>query len=339
MDTDGGPVTGLLGPLERRLRGAAAPVAERAYATRRDGETIWERDWDVLCVLDACRVDLMREVAAADSHGFLPGPETVGTLWSVGSQSAEWMDRTFSPRHRDRMATTAYVTGNPFSAQPCDHLDSVSEDVLPLGDEEFGLLYEAWRDDWIHEPIPTMPPRPLTDAAIATWRDREEFGVDRMVVHYMQPHAPFRSHPEWVFGDADPEGWGLVDDDVGKGHWGRARDGDLDWEEFWAAYRDNLDWVLEEVSLLVENCDGSVVLTSDHGNAAGEWGVWSHPPETHLPALRSVPWVEVDGHDAETHQPDVSPSALCKHGERDGDGDSTVADEKVEQRLADLGYR
>ncbi|ELZ11252.1 hypothetical protein C478_12605 [Natrinema thermotolerans DSM 11552] len=324
---------------------------------------VWEREWDVCCVLDGCRYDLMRETAAA-GHELLPGPEGVGSLWSVGSQSAEWMDRTFAPEHRERMARTAYVTGNPFSSQPCDHILVTSDEVLPLSADDFGVLHEAWRDEWVDDDISTIPPAPLTDAAIAVWRARERLGIDRVLVHYMQPHAPFRSQPDWFFGSADIEHWGQFveaddddeefdpesltaeerealeafaeaddDDDSMNDPWLRVREGDLSREAVWAAYRDNLEWVLDDLTRLWENCDGRLALTSDHGNGLGEFGVWSHPPGTPVPAVRRVPWVVREGRDRETCDP------ALPAGIREGDSAAGDDDGEIESRLEALGYR
>ncbi|WP_254522260.1 hypothetical protein [Natrinema caseinilyticum] len=325
---------------------------------------IWEREWDVCCILDGCRLDLMREVAAAGHHA-LPDPDRVGSLWSVGSQSAEWMDRTFSPAYNEVMSRTAYVTGNPFSSQPCDHLLVTSDDVLPLTSDDFAVFHEAWRDDWVDDDISTIPPESLTDAAIAIWRERERLDVDRIIVHYMQPHAPFRSRAEWFFGSADIEHWGQFTDDDGhqddldladlspeerealeaiaeaeaeadddgdsmNDPWLRLRDGDLSFDAVWGAYRDNLEWVLDDVSRLLANCDGTVAMTSDHGNGLGEFGVWSHPPGTPVPALRRVPWVVRQGRNRDTYDPAL-PDAI-----RD---ERTTTNDDVGSRLEALGYR
>jgi len=350
----------------------------RALSGLCPGMPVWEREWDICCVLDGCRVDLMRELAG--DHRAVPGA-AVESVWSVGSQSAEWMDETFGPAHHEEMANTAYVTGNPFTAQSADHVLVTSEETLPLSGEDWGLLYEAWREEWVDDEVSTIPPEPLTEAALAVWNRREELGVGRVLVHYMQPHAPFRSQPEWFLGTADVESWGQIrgserDDGGGerdtagtaaltdlsaaelaelerlsaaetdgvKDPWTRLRDGELPHEEFWAAYRDNLRWVLDDVSRLLEATTARVALTSDHGNAAGEWGVWSHPPGVPVPALRKVPWVDRRGtgdRDTDPTLPDAIAGGQGRVGAAD-DG-STVDDEsggeEVEQRLADLGYR
>ncbi|MEF8887236.1 MAG: hypothetical protein V5A30_05465 [Haloarculaceae archaeon] len=343
------------------------------------GTPVWEREWDICCVLDGCRVDLMREVAG--EHRAVPGG-SVESVWSVGSQSAEWMDVTFGPAHREELARTAYVTGNPFTAQSADHVLVTSGETLPLDPDEWGLLYEAWREEWVDDRISTIPPDPLTDAALAVWNRRAELGVDRVLVHYMQPHAPFRSRPEWFLGTADIESWGQIRGSGGDGGddsesqaaetaaltelspeelaelerlseaetdgikdpWTRLRDGELPREEFWAAYRDNLRWVLDDVARLLEGTTARVALTSDHGNAAGEWGVWSHPPGVPIPALRKVPWVSRRGTGERNPHPPL-PEAIAGAGDRaredrnDETADGAGVDDGVEERLADLGYR
>jgi len=62
--------------------------------------------------------------------------------------------------------------------------------------------------------------------------------------------------------------------------------------------------VLNDVSLLVENIDASkMVISADHGNAFGEWGIYGHPGRTPLPCLTEVPWTEVSTTDSETYEP------------------------------------
>ena len=333
------------------------------------GTPVWDRAWDICCVLDGCRVDLMRGMAG--DHRVTPAG-SVESVWSVGSQSAEWMDTTFGPAHHEEMARTAYVTGNPFSAQSAEHVLVTSGETLPLDSGDWGLLYEAWREEWVDGEVSTIPPAPLTDAAVAVWNRRDELGVDRVLVHYMQPHAPFRSRPEWFLGTADIESWGQVRGSGGEGGadsegqagettaltdlsaeelaelerlseaetdgvkdpWTRLRDGELPRAEFWAAYRDNLRWVLDDVSRLVEGTTARVALTSDHGNAAGEWGVWSHPPGVPVPALRKVPWVSRQGTGERNPDPPLPEVVSAGAGSTATTGDSGVA-----ERLADLGYR
>jgi hypothetical protein len=45
---------------------------------------------------------------------------------------------------------------------------------------------------------------------------------------------------------------------------------------------------------LLDELEGDIVVTADHGEAFGEEGVWEHHIETYIPPLMEVPWLEVD---------------------------------------------
>lgn len=234
------------------------------------GDVVWNRDWDILCVLDACRADLFEEVV-----------DESGTISSVGATSRTWVSRTFeSCEHPGR---TAYITGNPFWTEVNTddlgyfHIEGTSE-------TEYG--------------IETVPPAVLAEHTIDVWRRRETLGVDRLIVHFMQPHAPFRSKPEWFRRAIGEDSW--------SAHiWKRLRDGEFTEDEVWEAYRDNLRWVLEDgVRPLQSNCEGLIAMTADHGNAMGEWGFYGHPLGCPVSAVREVPWKTTTGHDEGTIQPE-----------------------------------
>jgi hypothetical protein len=142
----------------------------------------------------------------------------------------------------------------------------------------------------------------------------------------MQPHIPFRKRPEWFGGWGGTERFGEPGaEGASKDIWLRLRDGELPRDEVWNAYAANLEWVLSEVQRWYEGTDARILVTSDHGNALGEYGQWSHPPYSANPYLRKVPWVLVDGigdNDVPTQTP---PS------------ETVTAD--VGDRLDALGYR
>lgn len=263
------------------------------------GTNVYERDWDVLVILDACRVDAMENVA--DVYDFL-GP--VDSMTSVGSMSQEWMAKTFVDEYREEMAETAYVSGNVFTEEELDA-------------EDFLLLDEIWQYAWDEEQG-IVPPRPITDRAITAGREHDP---DRLIVHYMQPHHPFIAEGSTIDGvDADPFGRS-----GGETEFDALRHGEVSVEEFRAAYEDNLRLVLEDVSLLLSNLDADrVAITADHGDAFGEWGLYDHPAGCLHPSVRNVPWVETTASDEETYEPGVERNAAS-------DVDPT-------ERLRDLGY-
>lgn len=95
------------------------------------GTNIYEKDWDLLVILDGCRVDAIEEVAA--EYEFLDSP---GTHRSTASTSGEWMRTTFIEKHQDKIQNTIYVTAN-------DH----SSEVKELNFFEFEDVYNyGWND-------------------------------------------------------------------------------------------------------------------------------------------------------------------------------------------------
>jgi len=264
------------------------------------GTNIYEFDWDALVILDACRVDLMQEVQ--EKYSFI---NEVGSITSIGSMSQEWMAKTFCETYADEIARTAYVTANVFSDEE-------------LSKDDFEELDEVWRYGWDEE-AGVVPPRPVTDRAISIAR---EHSPDRLIVHYMQPHHPFIGD-ETVRAagvDADPfgkQGGETVVDALRKGQISRS--------EFWRCYRSNLEFVLEDVALLLSNLDAArVVLTADHGDALGEWGIYDHPAGCLHPAVAEVPWIETSATDTGDYEPDLR---------RDNGREASVTD-----RLRSLGY-
>jgi len=261
------------------------------------GTNIYEREWDTLVILDACRVDLLREIAS--EYSFV-GP--VESFESVGSMSEEWMDKTFTEEYADEARQTAYVTSNVFS-----------ERVLTV--DQFLKLDEVWRYAWDEE-LGVVPPRPVTDRAIAVARERQP---DRLIVHYMQPHHPFVAadvSDEFVADPFGRENGTTVVDALRKGR--------ISQESFWNAYRENLRLVLEDIAVLLANHDAdTVVLTADHGDAVGEWGIYDHPAGCLHPVVKDVPWTETTAADEENYKPKLDPS------------DRKI---NVEEKLRKLGY-
>ncbi|WP_181692170.1 hypothetical protein [Natronomonas sp. LN261] len=243
------------------------------------GENVFERSWDVLVVLDACRADLLS--AVAPDVGFLGD---VRTVRSVGSSSSEWLENTFGGR--EETARTAMVTANTWTDR---YLDA----------DAFAALDEVWKYAW-DDDLGTVPAAAVTDRAVALARDHDP---DRLVVHYMQPHHPFVTDP--LAGD---DGMARTSRHSSASNpWVLLRRGDVSIERVEAAYEANLRYVLPEVATLVENVSGRVAVTADHGNLLGEWGLYGHPMHTPLRALLAVPWAETDGEGTERHTPTLEP--------------------------------
>lgn len=262
------------------------------------GDCIYEREWNLLIVLDACRWDLMAEVTG--EYEFVDE----NTTYSAGSSSGEWTEKNFDEKYAEEMKRTALVTGNPYSET---HLE----------ESDFLLLDEVWRYGF-DEDVRTIPAEAMTDRAISVCR---EYGPERIIVHYMQPHHPFvrkpmdKGIPRREFGSTP---WDNV--------WHKLRKGEVDREAVWEGYLDNLRYVLDHVEILLENVNAdSAVITSDHGNLLGEFGLYAHPDYVPLPALKRVPWCETTADDTGAYEPDEWTEE--SHGI------------SVEEQLRHLGYK
>ena len=264
------------------------------------GQSIFEKEWDVLIILDACRVDLLESVS--NNYYFLPS--SISSVRSLGSTSKTWMDRNFSKQHIGEIRQTAYVTGNPYSRT---YLDKAM----------FSLIDEVWEYGWDEE-IGTVPARNITDRAIMTARGQNP---KRLIIHYMQPHFP--SIPSPLDSGMDLETFGENWSSV----WDRLRSGNIEKQTVWESYLANLRYVLDDVGLLLTNMNAEkVIISADHGNAFGEWGQYGHPTNVPISVLRDVPWVETTSQDEETYSPSFKRES------------NQIEDTEVQSRLEDLGY-
>lgn len=263
------------------------------------GKSIFAENWDVLVVLDACRCDLIESIE--NEYGFL---DTNHRFTSLGNSSEEWMRANFSNENHEKMAETAYVSGNLFTRRHADP-------------NRFDFLDEVWRYGWDDE-RGTVPARTITDRAIAIHRDRKP---ERMIVHYMQPHAP--SVP-------DPIGQGMSGDPEAHEIWRESaldllRRGEVTKEEVWQSYEANLRYVLNDVALLLNNITAdTVAISADHGELMGESGLYGHPRHIPLSTVREVPWYLADATNKNIYQPAID------IGRETGD---------IDEKLKQLGYR
>jgi hypothetical protein len=289
------------GYLRSRLRDGRHGFERLSYDLRHPQKHVFDDDWDTLIVLDACRYDIWKEVV--DEHSFLDSAEH-RCVHSPASSSKEWMQANFADCYADAMRETAYVTANPFTQ---DHANEA----------DFALLDEVWKYGW-DDDLGVVPPDTVTDRAIDVARSED---AERTLVHYMQPHFPSLRQPE-LGSKIDPENNSWI-----SSIWDKLKDGEIDHETVWGAYRDNLHDVLESVETLLRNHDASkVIITADHGNGFGEDGIYGHPGDRAHRVLREVPYCVTEATDEGEYTPELS--------RRDAEGD----DAGVEERLAALGY-
>jgi hypothetical protein len=223
------------------------------------GIAVMQEDWDNLIILDACRYDIFENYSNFDGS-------KLKKVISKGSWSLEFIKQNFWD---GEFHDTVYVTANGF----CERIP----------DQKFFKIVKLYSQR--HGTEPGI----VTKAAIET---AERYPNKRIIIHYMQPHAPHlgeigRSVDGRIFNAARSN---LISDD-------RLID----------SYIENFLIVQDHVKKLSELLDGKTVISSDHGENLGEYGyssIWkyskfgpqrkklySHGHQT--PECRFIPWCEL----------------------------------------------
>jgi hypothetical protein len=267
-----------------------------------------EEDWDYLIVLDACRYDYFKE----NYQDFLEGE--LKKYKSRGSATPEWLWSTFTSRYQYN-----YISANPYingRGLTLGKLVSGYEKDWKATDH-FQNVFDSWINDWDDE-LSTVRPEDLTDTAL------ENLQYSKTVIHYIQPHRPFismgetgfewnpknkledeestmrktldKTRPLWdpVFSAMPYKVQTKIKGALGLGNDYEKLAREKGEKEVKGYYEKDLRLALEEVSRLVEELDGKVIVTADHGELLGE-GSWGHYIGGKEDELLEVPWLEVSG--------------------------------------------
>lgn len=271
------------------------------------GVRVMEEDWDNLFLLDGCRYDIFERAE-------IPVAGSLESRISLGSSSEEFMERNFvGEEYHD----TVYVNSNPFIPR------------LSLDEGTFHAVIDClgeWDPD-----LQTVRPDTVASEAKKAFNN---FPNKRLIVHFMQPHAPFIGE----LGRALVGGGWTMDRAVEEreaGIWNQLRDpsNKIDLDKVWEAYEENLRLVLDEVVPLIEAWDGKSVITTDHGNLVGERlspiltrRKFGHPYGVHAEELVKVPWFITDTIQRRkiTEDPPIE--------------QTSVSDDEIGKRLEALGY-
>ena len=290
------------------------------------GTNVYDRadEWDLLVVLDACRVDALR--AVAPEYDFLPRPAAIGSMWSLGSASAEWLCKTFTTDHRAKIARTACLSANPYVTKTFDDRIYAPPKAAPFGKlgrdpvdiEDFALLHPIY-ESHTSDRYDVVLPEAVTNATIAAGRD-PDVDADRYIAHYMQPHKPYYAAALAADRDLTP-----AEGDP----WSQLRCDAITTAEVRRSYLDTLRHALDSVGVLCSNIDAErVAITADHGEMLGTWRIGSHPTGCPHPEVKRVPWASTTATDEGTCE--VPPLASRTE---------PPAERSVDEQLEALGYR
>lgn len=295
------------------------------------GQNIFSQDWDVLIILDTCRIDAIQEVS--EEYAFI---NDINEVRSVGAVTSEWLAATFTDSHINIIHDTTYLSANGCAQEVLEN-DRPSNLSLTESHLTYRLLslFNSVSDTelldfeniWMFEPTGEdgprghreggPPPRYVTDRAITHGRQGEQ---SRLICHYHQPHAPHTAN-------AVEEDRELYEHERNVNTYIKQTG---DYESVWETYLDELRYALDDIELLLSNIDADeVIITADHGNAFGELGVWGHPIGSLHPKIRNVPWVTTTATDTGEYEPSTPAPSVA---------DQTT-EKTVSEVLNALGYK
>lgn len=231
-------------------------------------------DWDVLLVLDACRLDTCRD--AVDWP--------VQEVTTPASCTPDWLA---AAADRGLFAGKTVLTANPQYQKFEFEADSI---------EHF------WESHW-DERRQTVLPGPVLD------RVTEHINEDSppVIAHLQQPHWPYvaRIDDEWELAYPDLGPWTDDGEEIAGMQVAMAR-GKIDVERAYSAYRASVRSIWRTLLPAIESwvADGhTVVVTADHGEVFGrltDATMYEHPCKVGIRPLTAVPWVEFDSSQPET---------------------------------------
>lgn len=259
-------------------------------------------NWDFLLVLDACRYDYFENLY----EDYLDGK--LSKVISSGSETSEWCKKVFPDYYED----VVYVSSNP-------RINSKVETRGFKASEHFHKVVDVWDWGWDNN-VGTVKPEVVNKAALDA---RRKYPKKRLIVHYMQPHAPYLGLGERNYRMSKSPYLQKIDtgaknlrsllgpklrEIVGPKNMRKIRSflglsplgplhavlRDVGEKELKNAYEENVKVVLRAVADLVERLSGKIVITADHGELLGESGYYAHPRKKRFPALIEVPWFRVE---------------------------------------------
>jgi len=263
------------------------------------GTRVMDEDWDTLILLDACRYDMFADRVPFDGD--------LQSRISLGSTSEEFLRQNFEDgSYHD----TVYVNANVYFPEVGLNHDGTFHATIDLLDE------------WDEE-LEIAHPKTVTKAAEGV---HERYPDKRIIVHYMQPHIPF-------IGESGRE----IQNKIGyRNVWKPFRNGEspATINELWRGYNENLDLVFNYVSNLLDDINGRVVISADHGNMVGDRQspiptkrMYGHPWGIYTKELVKVPWFVISSGDRRS---------VSKNSPLDGE---RYSEEMIDDRLRALGYR
>jgi len=141
---------------------------------------LMEEDWDVAVILDACRYDYFKTFYRYYFEGELR------RVLSKGSCTPEWFRKTFTSKYNDVVYVSAnpFINSSPYVIKGC------------CAKKHFYKVIDVWAKHWDSE-LGTVLPKNVNRYLL---KILDRYKGKRIIVHYLQPHAPYLSPKYFVIG-------------------------------------------------------------------------------------------------------------------------------------------
>lgn len=218
-----------------------------------EAEGIFEKEWDNLIILDACRYDYYSDVFG-----------DVGSRISRGSATPEFIMENFQ---EGDFSDIILVTANPQFSD-----GKFREYAGRDRDDVFFMVYDLFDTEWDDDFGTVLPADVVRHAKSA----EKLYPDKRKIIHFMQPHGPLVFERDGELGTVG------VSDIV---------DGSISAEGYRERYRESIEYLGQFIEELAQGLSGTTVVTADHGELLAENNNMDmHPFYLDTRVLREVPW-------------------------------------------------
>jgi len=231
------------------------------------GIKILDEEWDNLIILDACRYDYFKKI------NMLPGK--LKKAYSLGTHTNEWVMRNFSTS-KSRTKDIVYISSTPQISTY--KLKKAIGNPLP-----FHYLENVWQWGW-DDKLHTTLPENINKAYLKL---KGRFPNKRFIIHYLQPHHPYVGERRIKLSKKQSKS-------MNTANWKPLLEAGITFENLKEVYQDNLKYVLGKIEKLLPELSGKTIITSDHGECLGEYGLIGHLPMLYIKPLIEIPWLEIE---------------------------------------------
>jgi hypothetical protein len=273
-----------------------------------------KEDWDNLIILDACRYDLLRNILTQFNYFDC----NIEYKILESSNSRQFRDKYISG---NKFHDTVYITANTFGVE--------------VDNSVFHKKYTVYEDNSGGGNYEYFSPETVYNLSVKAYQENSN---KRMIVHFMQPHAPYYGEKaKRLRKELSEQGFkflawnedmaqestkqnGVLPNLLEATRRDLISNGDLI-----DIYIENIHIVLEYVNMLVTDINGKTIITSDHGEML-RWKI-GHGERIYTEGLRKVPWV---GLDYEEHREVIKEPPETTDTPNSAD---------LDEQLAALGYK